>query len=232
MMQEAFDKRTDLKALSAREETRPFAAAYTATLDDDDANDFAYLAKDSAGLRLPAEDAEMADADEEGDEDEDEDEEEERRPSKVSVQAQLRELVQRNAEADEEGEPIDIDALVDQEDDDDHTMRVRIVKAVPTRAPVADDEVDFQSRQASFGPTDPRSEQWAMREKRKQGGTGRATTRATIVGNKVKNGGGSLRPGQTATDARQQVEPRKRSLKAAPSILQGAGLSRSSRFES
>ena len=112
-MQEAFDKRTDLKALSewigicewdwvdfcagAREETRPFAAAYTATLNDDDANDFAYLAKDSAGLRLPAEDTEMADADEDGDEDE-EDEDQERRPSKVFVQAQLRELVQRNAE--------------------------------------------------------------------------------------------------------------------------------------
>ncbi|KAL1714788.1 hypothetical protein EV715DRAFT_208793 [Schizophyllum commune] len=230
MMQEAFDKRTDLKALSAREETRPFAAAYTATLNDDDANDFAYLAKDSAGLRLPAEDTEMGDADEDGDEDE-EDEEEERRPSKVSVQAQLRELAQRNAEADED-EPIDIDALIDPEDNDDNPIRVRVVDKAPTRAPVADDDVEFQSRQASYAPTDPASAQWAMREKRKQGQTGRATGRATIVGSKVKNGGGSLRPGQSASDVRQQVEPRKRSLKAAPSILQGAGLSRSSRFES
>ncbi|KAI4525856.1 hypothetical protein K525DRAFT_289485 [Schizophyllum commune Loenen D] len=230
MMQEAFDKRTDLKALSAREETRPFAAAYTATLNDDDANDFAYLAKDSAGLRLPAEDTEMGDADEDGDEDED-DEEEERRPSKVSVQAQLRELVQRNAEADE-GEPLDFDALVDPEDDENDSIPVRVVNQAPKRAPVADDDVEFQSRQASYAPTDPASAQWAMREKRKQGQTGRATGRATIVGSKVKSGGGSLRPGQSASDVRQQVEPRKRSLKAAPSILQGAGLSRSSRFES
>ena len=48
-------------------------------------------------MRLPAEDTEMGDADEDGDEDE-EDDDQERRPSKVSVQAQLRELVQRNAE--------------------------------------------------------------------------------------------------------------------------------------
>ena len=93
-------------------------------------------------------------------------------------------------------------------------------------------DVPLQSRQASYAPTDPASAQWAMREKRKQGQTGRATGRATIVGSKVKNGGGSLRPGQSASNVRQQVEPRKRSLKAAPSILQGAGLSRSSRFES
>ncbi|KAL1743545.1 hypothetical protein HDZ31DRAFT_40650 [Schizophyllum fasciatum] len=223
--EEALDNRTDLRSLREREETRPFAIAYTGTLDEEDADDFAYLAKDSgSGLRLHAEDTNMGDADDESDEDE-----EERRPIKASeVQAQLRELAQRTTESDDEGEPIDIDALIDPVDDDDGDMRVRIVKTVPTRAPVMDGDVDFQSRQATFDNA-PHLVKWAKHEQRKQGGTGRATTSATITGNKVKSGGGSLRPGQSAEDARrQQLETRRRPLNAAPSVL--AGVSRAARF--
>lgn len=219
-------KDLNLKALQARPETASFAAAYTATIEDEDANEFAYLMKDGGGLRLPQEDTEMGDADDESEVDE-----EERRPLKTSeVQARLREMAQRTAEEaeDDDDEPIDFGALLDDEEEEED-VRFRVIKTAPTRVPLADGDPEFQSRQASFDIADnARLEKWARDERRKHGGTGRATVSATITGNKVKSGGGSLRPGQAAVDARQQLEARRRPVKAAPSVL--AGVSRAARF--